>query len=222
MKLILILIAGLLLTGLAGILVFVYVIQNVETPDYEVLTEDGDFELRDYPPLIVAEIDTAGGRQQGLSSGFGPLARYIFAKERAGERIAMTAPVQQRAVAPGEKIAMTAPVTQTATDDDRWTVQFIMPSEYQLDDLPEPGSREVTLERIPARRMAAVRFSGRTNDQALAKQQQRLEDWLNARDLEPVGAPVYAYYNDPFTPGPLRRNEVLYQIGGEAERNNRP
>ena len=58
----------------------------------------GDFELRDYPPLVVAEITTAGGRQQGLSSGFGPLARYIFAKERGGERIAMTAPVQQRAV----------------------------------------------------------------------------------------------------------------------------
>ncbi|MBK1704216.1 SOUL family heme-binding protein [Halochromatium glycolicum] len=220
MKLILILIAGLLLAGLVGMLVFVYVIQNVETPDYEVLTKDGDFELRDYPPLVVAEIDTAGGRQQGLSSGFGPLARYIFAKERAGERIAMTAPVQQRAVAPGEKIAMTAPVTQTATEDDRWTVQFIMPSEYQLDDLPEPENSEVTLERMPARRMAAVRFSGRTNDQALAEQQQRLEDWLRKRDLKPIGAPVYAYYNDPFTPGPLRRNEVLYQISSDAETND--
>lgn len=222
MKLTLILIAGLLLAGLVGMLVFVYVVQNVETPDYEVLTKEGDFELRGYPALVVAEIDTAGGRQQGLSSGFGPLARYIFAKERGGERIAMTAPVQQRAVEPDEKIAMTAPVTQTATDDDRWTVQFIMPSEYEFEDLPAPGNNGVTLERIPARRMAAVRFSGRTNDQALAKQQQRLEDWLSARDLEPVGAPVYAYYNDPFTPGPLRRNEVLYQIGSEAERSDRP
>lgn len=215
MKLALILIAGLFLAGLVGILVFVYIVQNVETPDYEVVTKEGDFELRDYPSLVVAEIDTAGSRQQGLSSGFGPLARYIFAKERAGDRVAMTAPVQQRAVAPGEKIAMTAPVTQTATEDDRWTVQFIMPSEYALDDLPEPGNDEVKLERIAARRMAAVRFSGRTNDQALAKQRQRLEDWLSARDLKPVGAPVYAYYNDPFTPGPLRRNEVLYQLGSE-------
>ena len=39
--------------------------------------------------------------------GFGPLADYIFAKDRAGEKIAMTAPVTQ---APREKIAMTAPV----------------------------------------------------------------------------------------------------------------
>jgi hypothetical protein len=216
MKIALLLIAGLAVAGIIGLLVFVYVVQNVETPDYEVVAKDGDFELRDYPPLVVAEVTTTGGRQQGLSSGFGPLARYIFAKERGGERIAMTAPVQQRAVAPDQKIAMTAPVTQTATADDRWTVQFIMPSEYRLADLPAPGNSAVELQRIPARRMAAVRFSGRTNDQALSTQQQRLEDWLSARDLRPVGEPVYAYYNDPFTPGPLRRNEVLYQVAGTS------
>jgi hypothetical protein len=27
-----------------------------------------------------------------------------------------------------------------------------------------------------------------------------------------VGAPTYAYYNDPFTPGPLRRNEVIFDV----------
>ncbi|MBK5929431.1 SOUL family heme-binding protein [Halochromatium salexigens] len=212
MKLILILLGLAAVVGIVGLLVFVFVIQNVEKPDYQVVSQDGDFELRDYPPLVVAEVSGSGDRQQSLSSGFGPLARYIFAKERGGERIAMTAPVQQRAVAPDEKIAMTAPVTQTSAQDGRWRVQFIMPAEYRLEDLPAPGNTEVTLERIPARRVAAVRFSGRANDQAIAEQQARLKDWMSTRGLEPRGEPIYAYYNDPFTPGPLRRNEVMFEV----------
>lgn len=216
MKLILILLSIAAVIGIAGLLIFIFVIQNVEKPDYQVVIQDGDFELRDYPPLVVAEVSGSGDRQQGLSSGFGPLARYIFAKERGGARIAMTAPVQQRAVGVDEKIAMTAPVTQTSADDGDWTVQFIMPAEYGLEDLPAPGNAEVRLEQIPARRVAAVRFSGRTNDQAIAEQQQRLKDWMSARDLEPRGAPIYAYYNDPFTPGPLRRNEVMFEVSRQA------
>jgi DNA gyrase inhibitor GyrI len=218
MKLALIIIGAVALVGILGMLVFVYVIQNVEKPDYQVVLEDGDFELRDYPPLVVAQVSGSGSRQQSLSQGFGPLARYIFAKERGGERIAMTAPVQQRAVATDEKIAMTAPVTQRAAGDGRWSVQFIMPAEYQLEDLPAPGNAEVRLEQVPARRLAAVRFSGRTNDQSIAAQQQRLRDWMSTRDLEPRGEPIYAYYNDPFTPGPLRRNEVLFEVAHEQDR----
>lgn len=212
MKIVVILLGIGLAIGIVAMLVFVYVIQNVEKPNYRVVVQDGDFELRDYPPLVVAEVSGSGSRQQSLSSGFGPLARYIFAKERGGERIAMTAPVQQRAVAPDEKIAMTAPVTQIPADNGNWTVQFIMPAEYVLDDLPAPGNAKVRLKQIPARRLATVRFSGRTNDQAITEQQQRLEDWTSARDLEPRGEPIYAYYNDPFTPGPLRRNEVMFEV----------
>ncbi|NEX15922.1 MAG: heme-binding protein [Halochromatium sp.] len=212
MKLFIILLSGALLIGIIAMLVFVYVIQNVEKPNYQVVVQDGDFELRDYPPLVVAEVSGSGSRQQSLSSGFGPLARYIFAKERGGERIAMTAPVQQRALAADEKIAMTAPVTQTPMNDGNWTVQFIMPAEYGLKDLPPPGNQQVRLDQIPARRVAAVRFSGRTNDQAIAEQQARLETWLAERGLESRGEPIYAYYNDPFTPGPLRRNEVMFEV----------
>nr|WP_295453382.1 heme-binding protein [uncultured Thiodictyon sp.] len=35
---------------------------------------------------------------------------------------------------------------------------------------------------------------------------------LAAHHLTPVAAPVYACYNGPFTPGPLRRNEVLIEL----------
>ncbi len=216
MKIALILVSSALVLAVAGMLVFVYVVQNVEQPEYRLVTQDGDVEIRDYPQLVVAEVVREGDRQRGLSAGFGPLASYIFAKQRTGEGIAMTAPVQQQALGADARIAMTAPVTQSALGDTSWAVQFIMPSSYAIQDLPAPASDDVRLREVPARRVAVIRFSGRTDDRLIATQEQRLRAWLVERDLAPADVPIYAYYNDPFTPGFLRRNEVMIPLAGDA------
>ena len=170
----------------------------VEEPPYTSAALDGDFELRDYPELTVAEVTTTGTRRDAVGAGFRPLAGYIFAKEREGE-----------------KIAMTAPVTQTPGADGEWAVRFIMPSRYTLDTLPRPAGSTVRLETIPARRMASVRFSGVATDTLVAEQEARLLAWMTDRGLIPADTPTYAYYNDPFTPGFMRRNEVLVPVNQE-------
>jgi hypothetical protein len=213
MKTLLLIVGVVSVLGIVAMAVFVFVVQNVETPEYVAVESDGAFEIRDYPPLVVAETMRSGARREALGSGFGPLARYIFAKERAGEKIAMTAPViQQRPEAPAERIAMTTPVIQSPAGEEAWSVRFIMPSGYRLDELPAPANSEVRLREIPARRRAAVRFSGSTADAALAEQETALRAWMASRGLTPAGPAVYAYYNDPFTPGFLRRNEVLIDV----------
>ena len=169
--------------------------RNVEQPPYASVALDGDFELRDYPALTVAEVTAAGTRDQAVNAGFGPLAGYIFAKERTGE-----------------KIAMTAPVTQTADSAGNWVVRFIMPQGYTLDTLPRPAGSTVRLQTLPPRRMAAVQFSGVANDALIAEQEARLLAWMGNRELTPTDTPTYAYYNDPFTPGFLRRNEVMVPV----------
>lgn len=213
MKLLFLIGGAVVLLGIAAMAVFVFVVQNVETPTYVAVESDGSFEIRDYPALVVAETMRTGARREALGAGFGPLARYIFAKERGGEKIAMTAPViQQRPQEHAERIAMTAPVIQSATGEDAWSVRLIMPSGYRLDALPAPATTEVRLREIPAQRRASVRFSGSTTDAVLAEQEAALRAWMVARGLIAVGPAVYAYYNDPFTPGFLRRNEVLIDI----------
>ena len=209
MKILLIGVAALFLLAVTAMAVFVFVVQNVETPEYRVVEQEGPFEIRDYPPLVVAEVTVRGERRKALSAGFSPLANYIFAKERAGDRVSMTAPViQQRA----EPIAMTVPVTQSQDAEGVWTVRFIMPASYGLKDLPTPAGAEVRLRELPARRVAAVRFNGRTTDESIAVQEDALREWIDARGLCPAAQPVYAYYNDPFTPGFLRRNEVMIEV----------
>jgi hypothetical protein len=210
MKIALIVLGILLLLAVAAMAVFVYVVQNVEQPAYRLVDQEGAFEVRDYPALVVAEVERQGARKEALGAGFGPLARYIFAKERAGERISMTAPVIQQREG---TIAMTSPVTQSRLDNGDWTVRFIMPAQYQLDQLPAPAGGEVHLSQIPARRVAAIRFSGRADDGSIAAKEAELRAWMAGRGLSAAAAaPVFAYYNDPLTPGPLRRNEVLIDL----------
>ncbi len=178
------------------------VVRSVETPAYETIAVDGAFELRDYPALLAAEVERTGARDAAVRAGFRPLARYIFARGREGPKIAMTAPVTQ--------LKVDSPVEDPAAPP-AWRVRFLMPSKYAMDGLPAP-SPGVRLVQVPAQRQAAVRFSGRAEDDDFERQEARLGRWLVGQGLRPGGAATYAYYDDPFIPGFLRRNEVLMPV----------
>jgi DNA gyrase inhibitor GyrI len=188
--------------GLAGGLVllgagaWIYAVSTVEQPKYTAVVTDGAIELRDYPTLVMAEVTRQGDRGDAVRSGFSPLAAYIFAKNREGETVSMTAPVLQAA----------------GPSDTAWVIRFVMPSKYTLETLPKAAGDDVRLIEVPAGRRAAIRFSGVATDTLIAMQEALLRAWLAARSITPIGPPTYAYYNDPFTPGPLRRNEVLFGV----------
>ena len=83
--------------GLAVVAIgaWAYVMSNVKQPSYVSVTQDGAIEVRDYPALVVAEVTRRGDRNSAVRAGFAPLASYIFAKNRSGDSISMTAPVTQ-------------------------------------------------------------------------------------------------------------------------------
>jgi effector-binding domain-containing protein len=184
--------------------------RSVEQAKFAVLAADGDFELREYAPLIVAEVTHSGDRSEALNAGFGRLAAYIFAKDRpqGGETIAMTALVLQ---ASGEAIAMTAPVLQDAAGTNRWRTRFVMPAKYTLDTLP-PAPADIALTEMPSRRLAAVRFAGAGDPAQMRAQEARLRAWIAQQGYSVAGEAEYAFYNSPFVPAPLRRNEVLVPV----------
>lgn len=194
-KRMLLILALLVVAVVAGLVIFWFVqTRNVEVASYSVELAEGPVEIRDYPALTVAEVTRAGSRDQAVRAGFGPLARYIFASDR-----------------PGDKIAMTAPVTQQQGEG-AWTIQFVMPSGYTLQSLPKPAGADVRLRSLPPVRRAAIRFSGWWSDALFNEKNAALQDWLKTKGLATAGPPIFAYYNDPFTPGFLRRNEILYDL----------
>lgn len=197
--------------GLAAIIASIIALRAndvaLETPSYRLVDTIGPVEIREYPPQIVAETVVDGDRQSVGSEAFEILAAYIFGANRPRAEIAMTAPVTQER----RKIAMTAPVTQLARDG-RFAIQFIMPSEYELDELPLPEDERVEIREVPARRLAAIRYSGSWSTKNYETHLARLQQVLKEHGYQPEGEPIWARYNPPFTPWFMRRNEILTEI----------
>jgi hypothetical protein len=187
-----------------------------EEPDFKVIQKSGALEVREYPPLIAAEVVVGGDRGQAVNAGFRLLAGYIFGGNTRRQSIAMTAPVVQ-APARGESIAMTAPVVQTGANG-TWTVRFIMPRGYTLDTLPTPNDQRVHLIPLPAARMAVVRFSGLAHEPDIQEKTTELRAFLAAQQLVAAGPPSLARYNPPWTLWFMRRNEIMIPVQGEAAR----
>ena len=55
-----------------------FVVRNIEEPSYTVVERRDGYELRDYAPYIVAEVEVTGTRDQSMNQGFRLLADYIF------------------------------------------------------------------------------------------------------------------------------------------------
>ena len=183
------------------------ILSNVPTPDYQVISSEKEIEIRSYQPMIIAEVKVKGERREAIRAGFRILADFIFGNNTVQEKIAMTAPVQQKL---NEKIAMTAPVQQEAKGN-LWMVSFIMPSEYTMQSLPKPNDERVLLRQVPARKLIAIQFSGRNTDANLKEHEKRLMEHIKAKNIKVLGPARYAFYNAPWTLPFLRRNEIMLE-----------
>lgn len=201
-----------MLTGCAAI----DTIANIEEPAYKVIKQEGDFEVREYRPMIVAETMVSGSLDGASSDGFRAIAGYIFGAnvskgKSSSEKIDMTAPVTM--AREGEKIAMTAPVTmEPANAPNRWRMHFVMPGKYTMETLPAPTNPAVTLRVIGSHRVAVTRFSGFSGEEKVAEKTVELNAWAARNNLKPTGVPQLARYNPPITPPPFRRNEILMAV----------
>lgn len=202
---------------LAAIAIGGYAMAAEPGPEYEVLEKAGMIEIRQYQDAAAAQVTVSGDRDDSANAAFRILFQYISGANQGDADIAMTAPVTQvpdqtEAKANGTEIAMTAPVSQVETEDGDWRVAFYLPREFTAATAPTPTDDRVSIITVPGERKIAIRFSGVWSDENYNKHHDRLLAYINEQGLETVGEPVFAYYDAPFVPWFLRRNEVLYRL----------
>lgn len=163
----------------------------VEKVTYAVRRKDGRFEVREYPALTVAN---ARVREGGRERAFRRLFNFIDRGNTGREKIAMTAPVL------------------IERDGEESSMSFVMPGATRERSVPTPTDYAVTLAERPPERVAVYRFPGRPTEGNEQKGLGALREWMRDRGLEAVGRPMVAYYDAPWLPPPLRRNEVMLRI----------
>ena len=169
-----------------------------ETAPYELVRSVGEFELRDYPVLTVVEtsMPRVGDHADG---SFSRLFGFITGRNDARQ-----------------KIAMTTPVFLTEVDSNR-TMAFVSPSKLNSGQVPRPLDGSVTVRELAAGRFAVLRFRGGRTLKHESEALGRLRTWMAAEGLSESSPAVYGYFDPPWTPGLLRRNEVMLRTEAGRE-----
>jgi DNA gyrase inhibitor GyrI len=171
-----------------------------ESAEYKVVESDGKFEVREYPDLMLVATKTKLDAQ-GRDGSFMKLFRYISGANESDKKISMTTPVFME------------------NDKEESAVQmgFVMPKDIAVGGVPAPTSEGVDVRKRVGGRFAVLRFSGQLTTKSAKESETKLRTWMATKGLvaddsiESSGVET-AGYDPPFTPGPLRRNEVLIRL----------
>lgn len=172
-----------------------------ESAEYTVLESDGQIELRSYPDLMLVTTKM-GTRLEGDDGSFGRLFQYISGGNEAKQQVAMTTPVFMEP----------QPELETEGEQAGGQMAFVIPKAVAQTTIPNPANDQVKVVQRPGGTFAVIRFAGQINVETRQKQQALLEAWIEKRGLTSGGEPEIAGYDPPWTPGPLRRNEILIRI----------
>ena len=166
-----------------------------ESAEYTVLESDGPFEIRQYQDLVMATTSMQSA-PQGDDSSFMRLFHYISGNNNREQEVAMTTPV----------------FMSRESGDDSDQMGFVMPQNIAEEKLPAPAHENVQIQKRMGGKFAVYRFNGRMDRESTADARQQLSQWMQSKQLLADGNTERAGYDPPWTPGLLRRNEVLVRL----------
>lgn len=171
-----------------------FIMAKTETQPYQVIKTEKDFEIRKYPSATMATVSMDAKSYKELSStGFRKLASFIFGANKDQKNIAMTSPVHMD------------------INNSESSMSFVMPSEYNRENLPKPDNSEIKIETTAEEYVAAIQFSGYANDEDIKKYADQLENSLKLNGIEYFGNFRFLGYNAPYQVLD-RKNEIIVSI----------
>lgn len=166
---------------------------DIETPDYKVVKTIGEVEIREYPKMLVAQTSLPSSSfENSGSNGFRTIAGYIFGGNQGNQKIAMTAPVVMNM-------------------GDSATMYFVMPKQYQKEQLPTPNSPNVRIVEEAPKTLAVIKYGGFSSDKDIKRYCKELEETLTQNSIQWKVGFMYMGYNAPWDVV-NRRNEVAVEV----------
>ncbi len=171
--------------------------EKTEVQKYSVVHQYDEFEIRFYPSTTLATIHSEAKTYKELSGpGFRKLAGYIFGGNESETKISMTSPVQMD------------------INDSLSEMSFVMPSEYNTDNLPKPNDSKVIIHKTGDEYVAAIRFGGFASDEKIGYYSQKLKELLEKNGINFYGNFRFLGYNPPFQLVG-RKNEIIVSVRWE-------
>lgn len=187
--------------GVLFIISQIYLVMSegkTETQAYKVLLKKESFEVRFYPSATMATITSSAKSYKELgTSGFRKLAGYIFGGNEGENKISMTTPVRMD------------------INDSISTMSFVMPSKYNLENLPKPNDKQIIIKTMPDEYVAAFKFGGYASEEDIKVNTEKLIKVLNENNIVFYGNFRLLAYNAPYHVI-NRRNEIIVNVNWEG------
>ena len=166
-------------------------------------TPDGAIAVKQYPAYRAATVQVAGRLADAPSQGFSPLFNHISSND-----ISMTAPVETR--------YPPATLQPQAVTEGQATVSFLYRS---LDIVPQEIAQDVQVEDIPPMLVVSLGRRGGYGYDNYADGIEQLQAWLAEHpEYAVAGSPRRLFYDGPFVPDFLKRNDIQIPITRVADR----
>lgn len=159
--------------------------------------------------MITASVTIDAIQQYPGNRVFNILADYIYGNNISRQKIAMTKPVLSELKS--DVIPLTAPVLEKK-DASTYTMTFILPSTYTLENVPKPNDSRIVLAYKPEQKIAVLKFGWYVSVNRVDHKIQKLKKLLEKDRVIMTGAPVLARYNPPFAFPLLMRNEIWIPV----------
>ncbi len=192
MKTVIIIISILLLMAIAQVSISRST-QQTEQRKYTVVKTFDKFEIRKYDSALYSSVRLSKkGYKASSSEGFGILAGYIFGGNASNEKIAMTSPVMMEL-------------------GDSSKMMFMVPKNYNLNNLPNPTNSKIVFEKQEEKIIAAINFDGWADDEKIEKYTSILKAELAKEKIEYIDKFTFLGYNPPYQVI-NRRNEIVVEL----------
>ena len=163
---------------------------QTEEQKFKVIKDIESVQIREYDPVIYASVTST----ENNNNLFRILAGYIFGGNDNNQKIAMTAPVHMQ-----------------ETKEQSFTMKFVMPSKYSIDELSTPNDSRIKMEKVDKKKYAAISYSGYNNQSKFIIHFNKLVKILDKNKISYFGKPIYLGYDAPYKFWG-RKNEVLIEL----------
>ncbi len=200
---------------------------KIEEPLYKIERIEGSLQIRQYPRVVQASIVIANNRDKAFFRGYLQLRKYIN-----GDNSIQSNGIETDSCS---KIAMTNYVGFEKKETlDLWEVVFLMPSSYELKTLPLPKNQKIILQEQESKCYAAITFPWYKSQADIAKELDKLCNYVKEKNFVVKGNPIFGYYycpwwilallevrycSDSVTPT-LRCKEIMIEISNEINISN--
>jgi hypothetical protein len=151
------------------------------------------FEIRVYESCTFAKVELSQEDYNEIANkGFRILAGYIFGGNSENKKISMTSPVLMEY-------------------HNVRTMEFMMPTNFSVNDLPVPNNSNIDLYVKPEWKAAVLTFGGFANEEKIQAKIEELKQLLAEQNITHKGNFKFMGYNPPYQLVG-RKNEVVVEL----------